>query len=149
LGIGGVASHSHKRIPKGKGGYFNRATLIQEFSAVTAACMLLPKKVFLEIDGFDEENLTVAFNDVDLCLRIREKGYRIVWTPYAELYHHESLSRGEDRLDEKNKRFFLENEFMLKKWKTWIENDPAYSPNLTLKAEDFSFAWPPRVDLYE
>jgi len=149
LGIGGVASHSHKRIPKGKGGYFNRATLIQEFSAVTAACMLLPKKVFLEIDGFDEENLTVAFNDVDLCLSIREKGYRIVWTPYAELYHHESLSRGEDRLDEKNKRFFLENEFMLKKWKTWIENDPAYSPNLTLKAEDFSFAWPPRVDLYE
>ncbi len=149
LGIGGVASHSHKRIPKGKGGYFNRAALIQEFSAVTAACMLLPKKVFKEVGGFDEKNLTVAFNDVDLCLRIRELDYRVVWTPYAELYHHESISRGVDRLDGKNKRFFLENEYMLKKWSQWIKNDPAYSPNLTLDREDFSFAWPPRIDFCE
>lgn len=145
LGVKGIGSHAHKFILKGNGGYFNRATLIQEFSAVTSACMLVSKKVFYEVDGFDEKNLSVAFNDVDLCLKIRELGYRIVWTPYAELYHHESISRGEDKLSNPDQRFKKENEFMLEKWKKWIKNDPAYSPNLTLEREDFSLAWPPRI----
>ena len=145
LGIGGVASHAHKRSLKGSEGYFNRATLTQEFSAVTAACMLVSKKVFSQAGGFDEVNLTVAFNDVDLCLKIRELNYRIVWSPLAELYHHESISRGEDIIEETNKRFIKENEFMEKKWAKWIKNDPAYSPNLTLIAEDFSLAWPSRL----
>ena len=148
LGIGGIGSHAHKHLPKGSVGYFNRAKLIQEFSAVTAACMIVSKRLFSQVGGFDEENLAVAFNDVDLCLKLRELNYRIVWTPFAELYHHESISRGEDVFEATNKRFIKENQFMEKKWQKWIENDPAYSPNLTLSAEDFSFAQPPRVNCH-
>lgn len=146
LGIGGIGSHAHKFIPKGNGGYFNRADLIQEFSAVTAACMLVSKQVFNMAGGFNEKDLAVAFNDVDLCLKIRELDYRIVWTPYAELYHHESISRGEDAEKEKKDRFLKEIEYMNNTWGKWIKNDPAYSPNLTLIAEDFSLAWTPRLD---
>jgi len=146
LGIGGIGSHAHKFIPKGNGGYFNRATLLQEFSAVTAACMLISKQVFDLAGGFNEKDLAVAFNDVDLCLRIRELDYRIVWTPYAELYHHESISRGEDITKEKKERFLKEIEYMNNTWGKWLKNDPAYSPNLTLYAEDFDIAWPPRVE---
>lgn len=146
LGIGGIGSHAHKGIPKGNGGYFNRADLIQEFSAVTAACMLISKRIFNKVGGFNEEDLAVSFNDVDLCLKIRELNYRIVWTPFAELYHHESISRGEDKTGEKKARFLKEIEYMNNKWGKWLKNDPAYSPNLTLNAEDFSLAWPPRVD---
>jgi GT2 family glycosyltransferase len=108
--------------------------------------MLVSKKVFNQAGGFDEVNLTVAFNDVDLCLKIRELNYRIVWAPLAELYHHESISRGEDIIEDANKRFIKENEFMYKKWAKWIEDDPAYSPNLTLITEDFSLAWPSRLE---
>jgi len=148
LGIGGIGSHAHKKIPRGNGGYFNRANLIQEFSAVTAACMLVPKKLFEELGGFNENDLAIAFNDVDLCLRMREANYKIVWTPYAELYHHESISRGNDMQEDKKERFFKEIEYMKSKWGKWIVNDPAYSPNLTLTAENFTFAWPPRIDCF-
>lgn len=146
LGIGGIAGHSHKYFLESQAGYFNRANLIQEFSAVTAACMLVSKHVFNMAGGFNEKDLAVAFNDVDLCLKIRELNYRIVWTPYAELYHLESITRGEDLTKGKKERFLKEIEYMNNTWGKGIINDPAYSPNLTLNAEDFTLAWPSRVE---
>ncbi|MEA3444455.1 MAG: glycosyltransferase family 2 protein, partial [Bacteroidota bacterium] len=146
LGIGGIGSHAHKLLAKGQDGYFNRAALIQEFSAVTGACMLISKTVFNKVGGFNETDLSVAYNDVDLCLRIGDLGYRIVWTPFAELYHYESATRGEDIHPEKRKRFLKESDYMEKTWGDMLKNDPAYSPNLSLFAEDFSLAWPPRLE---
>ena len=146
LGIGGLACHAHKGFHKLSDGYFGRMSLISQFSAVTAACMVVKKSIFQEVGGLDEENLKVAFNDVDFCLKIKEMGYRNIWTPYAELYHHESISRGEDDTPEKQKRFNSEVDFMQKKWKGIIAHDPAYSPNITITDTDFSYAFPPRVE---
>jgi len=145
LGVGGVGGHVHKFLPMGEVGYFGKTNICCEYSAVTAACMLIKRSVFIQSGGFDEENLAVAFNDVDLCIKIRELGYKIVYTPFAELYHHESLSRGNDFDQDKLTRFMTENEFMLKKWDKWINNDPAYNPNLTLGAENYSLSYPPRL----
>lgn len=147
LGVGGVASHAHKGNSEGDHGYFGRAHLIQSFSAVTAACLLIKKDRYLAVNGLDEENLKVAFNDVDFCLRLREAGYRNVWTPYAELFHHESATRGTDSTPEKQARFTREVDFMLNRWGQLLPADPAYNPNLTLHADDFTYAWPPRVEL--
>ncbi|WP_156481115.1 glycosyltransferase family 2 protein [Variovorax sp. PAMC 28711] len=147
LGVGGVANHSHKGIAFGDSGYFSRANLIQSFSAVTAACLVVKKERYLSIDGLDEAHLKVAFNDVDFCLRLIEKGFRNIWTPYAELFHHESATRGADTAPEKRERFVREVNYMLDRWDALLKDDPAYSPNLTLDREDFSYAWPPRVEL--
>lgn len=144
LGAGGIGNHAHVGI-RDEPGYFSRAHLIQNFSAVTAACMVLRKDVYEQVGGFDEVHLGVAFNDVDLCLRIVEAGYRIVYTPYAELIHYESASRGFEDTHEKRARFTAENEFMHAKWRDKIENDPAYNPNLSLGAKLFALASPPRV----
>ena len=130
LGIKGVAGHSHKYFPARNRGYFDSLTCIRNYSAVTAACMLVRRDAFEAVGGFDEE-LRVAFNDVDFCIRVREKGYRIAWTPYAELYHHESATRGFD-LDPR------EIELMKRRWKETLVNDPYYNRNLTLEYEDFS-----------
>lgn len=146
LGIGGVAGHAHKYLPKGKRGYYGRADLIQSFSAVTGACLLVRKSVYEQVQGLNEIDLRIAFNDVDFCLRIREAGYRNVWTPYAELYHHESATRGTEDTPEKQERFAREVRFMMKRWGEALLRDPAYNPNLTLVHEDFSLAWPPRVE---
>lgn len=146
VGLGGVAGHSHKYWVKGDPGYFRRASLQQGFSAVTGACLLVSKSAYQLAGGLNEIDLTVAFNDVDFCLRLRELGYRNVWTPYAELYHHESVSRGADSTPEKAARFGRECEYMKTRWTKWIAHDPAYSPNLTLNAENFTIAWPPRVN---
>ena len=145
LGISGVAGHSHKGLPRNAPGYFGRAQLIQTLSAVTAACLIVRKDIFWEVGGLDEENLKVAFNDVDFCIRVREAGYRNVWTPYAELYHHESASRGLEDTPEKKRRFYSEAKFIQQRWGKILREDPAYSPNLTLDREDFSLSWPPRV----
>jgi glycosyltransferase involved in cell wall biosynthesis/putative flippase GtrA len=145
LSLDGVANHSHKHLTKGNPGYFGRAILQQSFSAVTAACLVLRRSIFLEAGGFDEENLKIAYNDIDFCLRLREMGYRNVWTPYAEAYHHESATRGYEDTPEKQARFAREIEYMQKRWGSLLLNDPAYSLNLTLEREDFSYAWPPRV----
>lgn len=147
IGIGGVACHAHRSLPRGQAGYFARAELTQTISAVTAACLIVRKSSFEEVDGLNESDLAVAFNDVDFCLKLREAGYRNVWTPYAELYHHESASRGLEDSPEKKQRFQYEIEYMKRRWNTDTFVDPAYSPNLTLNAEDFSLAWPPRVSL--
>ncbi|CAA9891196.1 putative glycosyltransferase [Candidatus Methylobacter favarea] len=146
LGIGGVANHAHYKIGRGNPGYFGRAVLHQSLSAVTAACLLVRRQVFEEVGGLDEQ-LAVAFNDIDFCLRVREAGYRNVWTPYAEMNHHESASRKNEDTPEKLIRFRNEVGFMQDGWGEILLDDPAYSPNLTLDDEHFSYAWPPRVSL--
>ncbi|MDR6535974.1 glycosyltransferase family 2 protein [Variovorax soli] len=145
LGIGGIAAHSHRGMPAGREGYGGRAGLIQSFSAVTAACLVIRKSIYEQVGGFDEVNLQVAFNDVDFCLRLGEAGYRNVWTPFAELMHHESATRGKDLSPEKRARFEREVAYMHQRWDPILQNDPAYSPNLMLAREDFSYAWPPRL----
>lgn len=138
LGIGGVAGHSHKYFHRNAPGYFTRLHLAHNLSAVTGACLLVRKAVFEEVGGLDAENLAVAFNDVDFCLRVREAGYRNLWTPYAELYHHESVSRGADDTSAKRARAQAEAEYMQRTWGEALYSDPAYNPNLTLAHEDFS-----------
>jgi len=138
LGIGGVAGHAHKYFNKEQSGYFSRLKLTQNFSAVTAACLIVRKKVFEQVNGLDQNNLPIAFNDVDFCLRIRNAGYRNIWTPYAELYHHESISRGEENTPEKQNRAMAEIQYTKYKWGSSLIKDPAYNPNLTLHYEDFS-----------
>ncbi|WP_161575406.1 glycosyltransferase [Beggiatoa leptomitoformis] len=150
VALGGVAGHSHKYFPKNDAGYFGRAVLQQNFSAVTGACMIMRKEVYFAVNGLDAVNLRVAFNDVDFCLRVREKlGLWNVWTPYAELYHHESISRGKEDTPEKIQRFQSEMDYMKQQWEhSYLgepPNDPAYNPNLTVVSEDFALAWPPRV----
>jgi glycosyltransferase involved in cell wall biosynthesis/LmbE family N-acetylglucosaminyl deacetylase len=143
-GVGGVAGHSHKNLARYQYGYFSRAVLIQSFSVVTAACLVIRKAIYEEVGGLNETNLQIAFNDVDFCLRVREAGYRNVWTPYAELYHHESATRGYEDTPEKQARFAKEVQYMMQRWGKLLLSDPAYSPNLTLDHQDFSLAWPPR-----
>jgi GT2 family glycosyltransferase len=142
LGLGAgpqrVAGHSHKYLPDNLPGYYYRPHIVQNLSAVTAACMLTKKSLFEEVGGFDEINLPIAFNDVDYCLKLREKGYLIVYTPYAVLYHHESISRGYEDTPEKQARFMREVEYMRKKWGDVLDTDPYYNPNLTRVKEDFS-----------
>lgn len=139
----GVALHANKGLPRGLNGYAGRGALLQSFSAVTAACLVVRKAVYAETGGLDED-LAVAYNDIDFCLRLRALGYRNLWTPYAELVHHESATRGDDAAPEHRVRFARERERMLARWQPLIEHDPAYNPNLTLEAEDFGLAWPPR-----
>jgi GT2 family glycosyltransferase len=145
LGISGVAAHAHRWRRRGTPGYFGRAMLIQNLSAVTAACFVIPAHVYAEIGGFDERNLAVAFNDVDLCLRIGERGYRIVWTPHAELYHHESASRGPDTDPDKRGRFVAEVAYMQRRWGAVLQHDPCYNPNFWLDDHDWGLASPPRI----
>jgi GT2 family glycosyltransferase len=144
LGIGGVAGHAHRLVRRSEGGYMARALLIQGFSAVTAACLLTRKTVFESVGGFEETHLAVAFNDVDFCLKVRELGLRVVMTPYAELYHLESASRGSDTSEANRPRFVREIEFMQKKWGHQLLEDPFYNPNLTLFGENYGLAFPPR-----
>lgn len=146
LGLGGLAAHAHKGLPAGLTGYAGRAALIQSFSAVTAACLVTRKAIYEQVGGLDEVNPHVAFNDVDFCLRLRQAGFRNVWTPYAELLHHESATRGEDVAPHKRERFLREIAYMQQRWPDMLKHDPAYSPNLTIGNEDFSYAWPPRVE---
>ncbi|MGH9999734.1 MAG: glycosyltransferase family 2 protein, partial [Nitrososphaeraceae archaeon] len=138
LGIGGVANHAHKNFPKMSHGYFARLSVVQNYSAVTAACLLIRKAIYDEVGGLDEEYLKVAFNDVDFCLKVREAGYRNLWTPYAELYHYESKSRGEEDTPAKQARFISEVSHMQIKWGNQLVLDPMYSPNLTREKDDFS-----------
>ncbi len=144
IGLGGVAGHAFRDFPRGTEGKFNRARLVQNYSAVTAACLVIRKSIYLEIGGLDENDLSVAFNDIDFCLKVRAAGYRNLWTPFAELYHHESASRGTDDTPEKEDRFRREVETMLRRWGPALTRDPAYNPNLTLELTDFTLASPPR-----
>ncbi|MDE1962995.1 MAG: glycosyltransferase family 2 protein [Xanthomonadaceae bacterium] len=144
LGIGGVAAHVYCGAPRGSSGQMSRALLTQDMSVVTAACLLVRREVYEQVGGLDER-LQVAFNDVDFCLRVREAGYTNLWTPYAELYHHESASRGYEDTPEKKRRFESEVRFMLERWGESLNRDPAYNPNLTLSGAPFDLAFPPRA----
>ena len=138
VGIGGVAGSVFVGLKRGYTGYMHRASIQQNLSAVTAACMMVKKPVFEEVGGF-EEKLKVAFNDIDFCLKIREKGYLIVYDPYVELYHYESKTRGAEDTTEKIRRFQSEIEYMRSHWNSILKNgDPAYNPNLSLKKWDYS-----------
>jgi GT2 family glycosyltransferase len=144
LGLGGVAGHAFPHIPRGHPGYFNRAMLQQNCSAVTGACMAVRKSVFEELGGFDEINLGVTFNDIDFCLRLTERGYRVVWTPYANLIHHESASRGHQRTAEEQAEFRRAVDYMQSAWGAQLMHDPFYNPNLSLNPPGFEIAFPPR-----
>lgn len=144
LGLGGIAGHAHKTMDGNNWGLFGRGGVIQDVSAVTAACLVMQKRHWEHVGGMAAE-LTVAFNDVDLCLRLRDAGLRNIWLPQSVLYHHESKSRGSDVHPEKLRRFALEHAYMQWRWGAILKRDPAYNPNLTLDREDFSLAWPPRV----
>jgi glycosyltransferase involved in cell wall biosynthesis len=144
-GLPGVAGHPYQNQPPGYSGQVSRALLCQNFSAVTAACLVVRRQVFEEAAGLDETNLPIAFNDVDLCLRIGEKGYRNLWTPFAELYHYESASRGYEETPCKLAQFEKESEYMKRRWGELLGNDPAYNLNLALDREAFMLAFPPRV----
>ena len=108
--------------------------------------MVLRKELYLQLGGLDETNLPVAFNDIDFCLRLIKAGYRIVWSPHAELYHHESASRGLEDTLAKQKRFHAEIAFMKNRWGREIEADPYYNPNLSIGIKPFTLAFPPRVE---
>ncbi|MET0164346.1 MAG: glycosyltransferase family 2 protein [Vicinamibacterales bacterium] len=143
LGLGGIASHPHRGERRGMPGNYGRAALTQTMSAVTAACMVLRKDTFEAVGGFDE-TLAVAYNDVDLCLRLGARGFRNVWTPYAELYHFESVSRGDDLHGANLPRFLAESQAMRDRWQGQLDADPYYNPNLSLTRADLWFAYPPR-----
>jgi GT2 family glycosyltransferase len=143
LGLGGVASHAHRGLRRGAPGSYGRAALTQAMSAVTAACMVIRRAVFDGVGGFDE-TLAVAYNDVDLCLRIGARGLRNVWTPFAELYHFELVSRGDDTQGTGRPRFLAESRLMHERWKELLTADPYYNPNLSLSRADFALAYPPR-----
>lgn len=142
--VGGVARHIHKHLPKGKTGFNGRAVLTQNFSAVTGACLVVKKALFEQVGGLNDQELAVGFNDVDFCLKLGEAGFRNVWTPHAELIHHESATRGQDSSPEKQRRAEKELRYMRKRWGDKLSIDPAYNPNLSDGRDDMSFAWPPR-----
>lgn len=136
IGMGGLADHAFVNMPRKQAGYMHRASIQMNLSGVTAACAMVKKEVYEEVGGLEEE-LTVAFNDVDLGLKIVTAGYLIVFDPFAELYHYESKSRGTG--DEKNERHKKEVEYAQKKWASFLEaGDPCYNKNLTLSKHNFS-----------
>lgn len=132
IGMGGVAGHIHKHIKSDDPGYFSRANIINNFSAVTAACMLIKSHIYDEVDGMDQ-NFKVAFNDVDFCMKVRKKGYLVVYTPFARLYHYESKTRGDENTPEKRQRFSREIELFKNKWNKQLEEgDPYFNVNFRL-----------------
>ena len=138
IGFGGIAGHCFVQQKRGTTGYCHRIICAQDYSAVTAACMMVKKSAFDAVGGLSEE-LAVAFNDIDFCMKLRKAEYLIVYNPYAELYHYESKSRGLEDTPEKVARFNKEIATFEKKWPEILENgDPYYNPNLTLKSQDFS-----------
>lgn len=145
VGPGGCAHHLHSFLEHDAPGYCGRAVQAQDLSAVTGACLLTWRKLYQDLGGLDEANLPVAFNDVDYCLRVRETQRRVVWTPYAELYHHESVSRGKDDSAEKVARARRELHFMRKRWKHVLHHDPFYNPNLSYERPDFSLSHAPAI----
>lgn len=131
LGVGGIADHAFRGLPMEDPGYVARAWCAQQYSAVTGACMLCRAEAFRDVQGFDEVELAVAYNDVDLCLKVGARGWRVVWTPALTAEHHESLSRGDDMAPSKVARFFHENQLMQDRWGTLLRRDPFYNPHFS------------------
>lgn len=147
VGLGGVAGHAFVNLKLGDPGYFGRAIVHQSYSAVTGACLVIRKAVFDQVGGLNE-TLAIAFNDVDFCLRVRAAGYRNVWTPYAQMFHHESASRGIEDTPSKVARFESEMAYIRAHWGELLDADPAYSPNLSLGTHHFEMAYPPRTAIH-
>jgi GT2 family glycosyltransferase len=145
-GVGGLMGHGHKHRRSDDPGYFGRLTVAHEVAAVTGACLGITRATWDRLGGLDETGLAVAYNDIDLCLRARVAGLRVVFTPHAVLHHHESVSRGFDDDPGRNARLAGEVSVMRERWGDLLDADPAYSPNLTLTGRDFTLAEHPRVE---
>jgi len=140
-----IAWHAFSHFPRAHSGFFGRAILQQNYSAVTAACMVVRRELFERVDGFDAETFAVSYNDVDFCLHLNAEGFRTFWTPFAELYHYQSASLGKPKSETRVAQFEIEAAAFRERWGHVIADDPCYSPNLTDRLEDFSLAFPPRV----
>lgn len=149
LGIGsydggpGVAAHIGRGMERDDPGYFGQNALVREVSACTGACLAMKRDIYMEVGGLDEAHLPVAFNDIDLCIRVRQQGYKIIWTPFAELYHLESASRGPDNTPAAAPRFRKEVQYMRERWGMLLDNDPFYNQNFSRANSDFALASPP------
>jgi len=140
IGMDGVAGHAHKNIDKHGSGYFHKGAITQNISAVTGACMMIKRKLYIDIGGLDDRYLPVAYSDTDLCLRLAEKGYKNIFTPYCELVHHESVSRGKIMMNHELKTLMQQIEYFKRRHKKILnEGDPYYSPNLPLNVENLDF----------
>ncbi|MDY6937654.1 MAG: glycosyltransferase [Cyanobacteriota bacterium] len=137
MGIGGIAGHSHRMFPKDTPGYVCQVKTVSNYSAVTGACLMCRRDVFEEVGGLDE-SLVVAYNDVDFCLKLVDRGYRNVYLPHVVLYHYESKSRGYEDTPEKLARQAKEGAVICQRWRKYVENDPCYNPHLTKGLEDYS-----------
>lgn len=147
MGLHGTVGHLLQRAPREAPGYCGCLAVAREVTAVTGACLLVRRSVYEEVGGLDEKNLPVTFNDVDFCLELRRRGYRNIWTPHALLYHHEGASRGPDDSPAKAARFSTEWAYMRAKWGGLLDDDPFYSPNLSLASDDCGPSFPPRCEV--
>ncbi|HOL63955.1 MAG TPA: glycosyltransferase family 2 protein, partial [Accumulibacter sp.] len=145
VGPGGCANHLHQFLAPDDQGYCQRASVVQDLSAVTAACLVTWRDIFQRLGGLNERHLPVAFNDVDYCLRLRQTGYRVVWSPDAALYHHESVSRGKDTSWRRELRSWREVGYMRRTWRQTMRNDPFYNPNFSYFRADFVLGPAPNV----
>jgi GT2 family glycosyltransferase len=145
LGIGGTVGNPHRlHFDRSSHGYFGRLMLAQCPSAVSWACLAVRREAFDAVGGFSEKHFTGIFGDVDFCLRLNQAGWRTGWTPHAEMIHHERPEDSRATDGENGVRFDREIRYLTKKWGRWMEDDPAYNPNLSLAHESFPLAWPPR-----
>ncbi|MFN8109089.1 MAG: glycosyltransferase family 2 protein [Thermoleophilia bacterium] len=145
MGIGGIAGHSHRHLPAAAPGYFGRLQLVHRVGGNTGACLLMRRDLYLRAGGLNERHLAVSYNDVDLCLRLTGMGYHHIFTPFATLAHHESVSRGSDENRANRERAARERAYMTWRWGDALLQDPSYNPNLSLQSEAFALAEPPRV----
>ena len=136
-GLGHVAGHSFRTLDDEDGGHMQRANLTQEYLAVTGACLMTKRALFNRLGGFDAQNLGIAYNDIDYCLAVHQLGYKVIYTPYARLFHYESKSRASDLSDKERDRYDKERIFMLDKWQGIYETDPFFHPHLDDSTEDF------------
>ena len=142
-GLGGLMGHGHKHVSGDDPGYFNRLKAVHGVAAVTGACLAVEKSTWVELNGMNED-LAVAYNDIDFCLKARKRGLRVIFTPFSILLHHESLTRGIDPSVEKNHRLRNELEVMKSNWGEFIYSDPAYSPNLSFDGGGFKLSMTPK-----
>jgi GT2 family glycosyltransferase len=140
VGVNGVGGHGQRLIPRQESGYNGRLSCPQNYSVVTAACLAVRRELFHEIGGFNDQSLKIAFNDVDFCLKSIESGYRNIWTPHAELYHHESVSRGTDTDKAQATRLAQEAAYIMQRWGAMLQDDSAYNPNLSLQSTEFELS---------
>ncbi|MEP3178815.1 MAG: glycosyltransferase [Lentilitoribacter sp.] len=138
MGVGGVAGHAFKFFGENDLGYHGRTQSVQEFSAVTAACLVVEKSIYHDVGGFNADDLAIAFNDVDFCLKLRQKNYFNIYTPLACLTHHESVSRGKPFFPKARAQAKAERDYLANTWSELIANDPCYSPHLSRSKTNFS-----------